>query len=1202
MYYEYSYPRGRKPKKKAGKKAERKPGQRMKYGQTWWGEQWLNALTHIDFDNRLPRGRAYAGNGSVKDIRIRKNRVEAEVQGSRRYPYDISVEVPPFTKAQKDKLLGEIQNNAFLISQLLNRQLPQELHRIAKDQEISLFPSTWKDLKMECSCPDWAVPCKHLAAVIYLLANEIDANPFLIFQLHGLNLIEELKNTGFKVEQYAREEIPGVKEMIVEEVPETDLTSGFGISNLPDFSEITEQADSILALLTPKPLFFPRDFRAILHSAYKSLSGSMRNPAPEVVPGRVESFLEHADFFEDTMILLDVDLKVEDVVFTTEDGDEEKEERITFSDLVLLLEHIEPARLYLCNDALQGIALHRQFAVALAARGAIIPQLMTNEKGEMIVRWIPAMNDGLLRELTSAIQPFANPGTIWIWQKEKKKEQYYPVKEGENSMMLTSLFITFYMDAFACADRFMDRQGNRIVELFFRKKPALFDGLSDKEIPNTIQLWLKRLHLARKQWIPVLRIEDRDNWFYLDFLVVNQEARLEPPISLNKLLTNDDYKEIRFDLLRDISGLTDILADISLYIQTKGKQPIQFNSIEFTDVFVRIIPMLRLLGIEVMMPKSLEKLISPKPSLRLSLTSRGKSVSFLNLEQMLGFEYQVALGDTLMPAEEFRELVRRLSGIVKIKDQYVLITENGLQKLFNDLENPAKLTSQELLKSALSEEYRGAKVALTPDVRKLISRLTPSNRIALPEELTASLRPYQLNGYRWMAQNSSIGFGSLIADDMGLGKTVQVIAALLKFKKEGLLKKSCNLVIVPTTLLTNWMKEIEKFAPSLKAVIYHGAGRTLETKNLDLVITTYGMIRSDREKFKKKRWHAVVIDEAQNIKNAGTDQTKSVKSLKAAVRIAMSGTPVENRLSEYWSIMDFVNPGYLGPAKTFEQEFATPIGLYHNKEKAELFRKITAPFILRRLKTDKTIISDLPDKIENNHYCSLINEQAALYQNVLDRVMEDIEQVEGIQRRGLVLKMITALKQICNHPDNYLKKGKADPSLSGKSKLLIELLAQIHDSGEKTLIFTQYKEMGDILVKMIGDRFGTAPLFLHGGILRKQRDSLVEEFQTHRNRWIFILSLKAGGTGLNLTAASHVIHHDLWWNPAVEAQATDRAYRIGQTKNVMVNRLLTMGTFEEKIDDMLKSKKELASLTVTSGEKWIGELSNHELKEIFRLG
>jgi SNF2 family DNA or RNA helicase len=452
-----------------------------------------------------------------------------------------------------------------------------------------------------------------------------------------------------------------------------------------------------------------------------------------------------------------------------------------------------------------------------------------------------------------------------------------------------------------------------------------------------------------------------------------------------------------------------------------------------------------------------------------------------------------------------------------------------------------------------------------------------------------------------MARQSKIGFGSLIADDMGLGKTLQVIAVLMKFKLDGLLKKEKALIVVPTTLLTNWEKEVQKFAPELTTTIYHGSNRRLNLKEADLVLTTYGMVRSDLKILKAHRWHAVVIDEAQNIKNASTDQTKAVKSLKSAIRIAMSGTPVENRLSEYWSIMDFVNPGYLGSAKNFADEFANPIQLSNDQHKTALFRKITAPFILRRLKTDKSIISDLPDKVEINRYCHLTGDQAALYQNMVNSAMKTIEESDGIQRRGLVLKMITALKQICNHPGNFLKTGKPDPNLSGKSTAMMELLDQIHESGEKTLIFTQYQEMGNILLPMIEKQFGAPPLFLHGGTSRKQRDEMVEEFQQNRHTRIFILSLKAGGTGLNLTAANHVIHYDFWWNPAVESQATDRAYRIGQHKNVMVNRLLTRGTFEEKIDEMLRHKKELANLTVTTGEKWIGELSDRELKEVFRL-
>ncbi len=379
---------------------------------------------------------------------------------------------------------------------------------------------------------------------------------------------------------------------------------------------------------------------------------------------------------------------------------------------------------------------------------------------------------------------------------------------------------------------------------------------------------------------------------------------------------------------------------------------------------------------------------------------------------------------------------------------------------------------------------------------------------------------------------------------------------------------------MPTTLLTNWQKEINKFAPDLVPAIYHGSNRNLDSLNeADLLITTYGVVRSDATKLNKHKWLTVIIDEAQNIKNPATAQTKAVKKIKAPVKIAMSGTPVENRLTEYWSIFDFSNKNYLGNLNKFKEKYAKPIEIDRDQGQLKHFRKVTEPFILRRLKTDKSIIKDLPDKIEKDQYCELTSAQAAIYQNVIDTTMKSIEDLDGISRKGQVLKLITALKQICNHPKHFLKKGDDSPTLSGKTVLLFQLLKSILDGDEKALIFTQYQEMGKMLVRMLEAEFGLEVPFLHGGVSRKGRDEMVEDFQNNRSTRILILSLKAGGTGLNLTAASNVIHYDLWWNPAVEAQATDRAYRIGQTRNVMVHRFITQGTFEEKINKLLLSKK-----------------------------
>jgi SNF2 family DNA or RNA helicase len=349
-------------------------------------------------------------------------------------------------------------------------------------------------------------------------------------------------------------------------------------------------------------------------------------------------------------------------------------------------------------------------------------------------------------------------------------------------------------------------------------------------------------------------------------------------------------------------------------------------------------------------------------------------------------------------------------------------------------------------------------------------------------------------------------------------------------------------------------------------------------------------------------WRLVVIDEAQNIKNPGAAQARAVKSIPAASHVAMSGTPVENRLSEYWSIMDFAQRGYLGGPTHFAREYATRIQTHRDAAAAARLRKVMAPFMLRRLKSDKSIIGDLPQKLEQDQFCTLSRPQAALYESVVKEGLASIAgESQTFRRQGLVLQMILALKQVCNHPAHYLKQRAAHADESGKVQRLFDLLEEIHAAQAKVLVFTQFREMGELLQDMLRERHGHEPLFLHGGVTRAGRDRIVERFQADRSEWMLLLSLKAGGTGLNLTAASHVVHFDLWWNPAVEAQATDRAYRIGQSRNVQVHRFITRGTFEERINEMIRAKRELAEMTVGSGETWIGQLPPEELKALFRL-
>ena len=443
---------------------------------------------------------------------------------------------------------------------------------------------------------------------------------------------------------------------------------------------------------------------------------------------------------------------------------------------------------------------------------------------------------------------------------------------------------------------------------------------------------------------------------------------------------------------------------------------------------------------------------------------------------------------------------------------------------------------------------------------------------------------------------------------MGLGKTLQVITLLQQMKNDGALENEKAIVIVPTGLLQNWKKELSKFAPELNVRIYHGSHRQLEMTDQDVLVTTYGVLRSDKDKLTEMRWQVAVIDEAQNIKNAGTSQSRVVRSVSAKIKIAMSGTPVENRLLEFWSIMEFCNRGFLGSAKSFHEEFEFPIQGRGNKHRAELFKKISAPFLLRRLKTDKSIIADLPEKLEQNDWATLSPEQESLYRKTFDSCMANLADFnvenaeEKFERSAAVLRLIVALKQICNHPVQYLKEGKPDPALSGKMQLFLDIVGGILETDEKVLVFTQFTEMGEILQEVLKKELKAESLFYHGGLSVSAREQIISEFETSPEKRILILSLKAGGTGLNLTVASQVIHYDLWWNPAVEAQATDRAYRIGQNRRVVVHRLITKDTFEEKINDMLESKKKISEMTVASGENWITKLSDDELRQVFTLG
>jgi len=593
--------------------------------------------------------------------------------------------------------------------------------------------------------------------------------------------------------------------------------------------------------------------------------------------------------------------------------------------------------------------------------------------------------------------------------------------------------------------------------------------------------------------------------------------------------------------------------------------------------------------------------------------------SLLGFDTMVKFEWQAAIGGKEMNPRLFQKLVQNKLTLIPFEGEWIELHQEDLLAAV-DFFSEKPIKGEMPLMEAFQMGLEGSDLQTTKDesidFKGVLAEIFQKNDVAFPDvkppsTLKGTLRPYQERGLSWLIFHQRMGFGCCLADDMGLGKTIQLLALLLFERIEagvqGRFTGKPTLLICPMSVVGNWYREARKFAPSLRVMIHHGNTRLQDDDFIhsftryDLIITTYQLANRDKETFDQISWHRIALDEAQNIKNPVTQQTKAIHGFKTRHAVALTGTPVENKLSELWSIMEFLNQGYLGSLKSFQTRFATPIEKQQNKNKALLLRKITQPFILRRLKSDKSIICDLPEKNEFKVYCDLTEEQASIYQAYVDQKLNEIEQTAKNKRSQIILTMLTKLKQICNHPAHFLKDESEIHNRSGKLMRLREMLEEALEEGDKSLIFTQYSEMGFILETYLHEQFNVGTMFLHGGIPQKKRQEMVDRFQDEDGPEIFILTVKTGGTGLNLTAASHVFHFDRWWNPAVEDQATDRAYRIGQTQNVQVHKMIAIGTLEDRIDTLIDKKKELADHIITGDESWLTQLSSDNLREIVSL-
>ncbi|MBN1217494.1 MAG: DEAD/DEAH box helicase [Anaerolineae bacterium] len=770
-----------------------------------------------------------------------------------------------------------------------------------------------------------------------------------------------------------------------------------------------------------------------------------------------------------------------------------------------------------------------------------------------------------------------------------------------------------------------------------------------KHLSQNHQLWLRNLHVAGDKTFRIA--------FRLEAPAQQSQAKTEAPWRLHYLLQARDDPSLlvpaqqvwrvrgnalnalnrRFEqpqekLLAGLGHAARLFSPLKHGLKTASPTALSLSTQEAFDFLREGAPLLEASGFGVLVPPWWNK-----PGTRLGVRLKMKSAqgpgadgipkSNMTFGNLIRYQWELSLGDTTLTREEFDALVALKSPLVQIRGQWVQLNPEQIEAAIQFWEKQnleAEVGIPEALRMGLgaADTVNGLpveKVEFEGWFKQWMERFTGSEKLAelpQPQGLQGQLRPYQVYGYSWLDFFRRWGLGACLADDMGLGKTIQTLAMLLREKEASQALPGPVLLVCPTSVVANWDREVKRFAPTLTTLVHQGGDRlrdealTEQVKATDMVLTSYALARRDADALKNINWFGLILDEAQNIKNPEAKQTRAIRQIPAQFRVALTGTPVENRLSELWSIMHFLNPGYLGSRHGFRQQFARPIERYSDDEATQRLRQMVSPFIMRRVKTDPTVIQDLPDKQEMKVYCNLSEEQATLYESVVQKAMQEVDEADGIQRKGLVLSMLMQLKQVCNHPAQFLHQiGEGQPldveietKRSGKLARLAEMLEEAVSVGDRVLVFTQFAEMGEFLKQHLQERLGVSTLFLHGGVPAPKRTVMINRFQDDpHGPPIFILSLKAGGTGLNLTRANHVFHFDRWWNPAVEDQATDRAFRIGQTRNVQVHKFVCAGTMEEMIDQMIESKKALARSIVGSGENWLTELSTDELRDLVSL-
>ena len=1179
------------------------------YGVTPWGSWFIDVLDSYNMGERLERGRRYANAGKVLSLEITEGRAVAKVEGKSNPFYKVIIGFPPLGEAEKVYKL--IEEDPLLMAQIASGELPETFLRKLKTKGINLIPQKWREMKRSCSCPDYGDPCKHMAALYYIIAGEIDANPHVLFRLRGMDL------SGRFGKALVRRITPPFVVTFVNREKENRTQK----SEPVEFEDIPYCGELITSLLPKNPPFCNSDFSMVLAEFYHRLAALIKWESAS----DDEEFLSRTEHdFSRSVWTVQCPSLVPgaEPVLLAEDINGNKKSYTLF-------EAFGYFTLFSSDDGTESynfLFYLFKFLYHICSAGALVPYVVYesqispitkklntgsikngdfgyDEEETIKIIWRPFENLPYVSKMLNIIASrecgmLASPPLFRMNLSDKKSNA--SAKQAASGRSVVDILSCALLSEwvrnkfFVFREEFNKSANNeykQLLNLFFLGMFIDVSAPAKRSLPMAIDKWLSVLHIDFSAYRYAITIKDlskrEENSFAFINFSISMDVIEEEDSPGSGIKKTPLSKCSGIEILRAPIALSNYLPEIKELFTNQKIALSETRLISFLDSSSSL---LTRLGMVVNLPKALARELKPRLVIK-GKTDSGSLVKYLDLDSLQDFEWQIAVGDEVMSLREFEKLVASKRTMVRFKDGYVKMQAQEFTRLLKKAKTAAP-DRNDFIKAHFSGDTE-----LAFDARKTINKIFREHDFPVPSSLNADLRQYQVRGYNWICSLLLYGFGCILADDMGLGKTVQSIAVILRLKEEGLINNEC-LIVAPAALLSNWEKELGRFAPELNVARYHGNRRKFDKKSL-IFLTTYQTVVRDEKKLKNKTFSLLLVDEAHLMKNSTTRISHAVKAIKSKYRLALSGTPVENRLEDLRSLFDFIMPGYLGNAKEFKEQFRVPIEVMRNREKAQSLSKITSPFLLRRLKTDKKIIRDLPDKVVTNEYAVLEKEQAALYETVVAESIKKSRELDSKERPSLIFYLLTSLKQICNHPRVYDKESPAVMELSGKAQLLVTLLEKILANREKTLIFSQYVETLDCLQRIIKKELGEAPLIYHGSLSQNMRAQTIEKFQTDPSSGILLISLKAGGLGLNLTAASRVIHYDLWYNPAVENQATDRAFRIGQNRTVFVHRLITKNSFEEKIDEMLSGKQELADMTIKSGESWLARMSHEELKALF---